>query len=102
MDLAVPADHRVKLKEIEKKNKGLDLVGKLKKAVELESGGYTNCKWCSWYSHQRIGTKIGGFGNNGAGGDCPNYSIIKIDQNTEKSPDDLRRLAVIQTPVKDS
>ena len=29
-----------------------------------------------------------------------NYSIIKISQNTEKSPGDLMRLAVTQTPVK--
>ena len=34
-------------------------------------------------------------------GDYPNYSIIKINQNTEKSPGDLRRLAVTQTLVKD-
>ena len=32
-------------------------------------------------------------------GDHPNCSIIKIGQNTEKSPGDLRRLAVTQTPV---
>ena len=30
-----------------------------------------------------------------------NYSIVEIGQNTEKSPEDLRRLAVTQTPVKD-
>ncbi len=29
-----------------------------------------------------------------------NYNIVKIDQNTEKSPGNLRRLAVTQTPVK--
>ena len=34
-------------------------------------------------------------------GDHPDYSIIKISQNTEKSPLDLKRLAVTQTPVKD-
>ena len=33
-------------------------------------------------------------------GDHPNYSIVENSQNTEKSPRDLRRLAVIQTPVK--
>ena len=31
----------------------------------------------------------------------PNYSIDEIDLNTEKSPGDLKRLAVSQTPVKD-
>ena len=31
----------------------------------------------------------------------PNYCIVKIEQNTEKSPGDLRKLAVSQTPVND-
>ena len=34
-------------------------------------------------------------------GDHPNNSIIENGQNTEKSPRDLRRLAVTQSPVKD-
>ena len=33
--------------------------------------------------------------------DYSNYSIIEIGKNTEKSPRDLRRLAVTQTPVND-
>ena len=33
--------------------------------------------------------------------DHPNYNIVTISQNTEKSSGDLRRLAVTQTPVKD-
>ncbi len=40
-------------------------------------------------------------GNHRTSGDHPNYCIIEISQNTEKSPGDLRRLAVSQTPVKD-
>ena len=34
-------------------------------------------------------------------GDHPNNSIIKIGQNTENSPGDLRSIDVTQTPVKD-
>ena len=34
-------------------------------------------------------------------GDHPNYCITEISQNTDKSPGDLRRLAVTQTSVKD-
>ena len=34
-------------------------------------------------------------------GNHANYCIIEIGQNTEKSPGDLRRLAITQTPVKD-
>ena len=33
-------------------------------------------------------------------GDHPNYNIIENGQNTEKSPGDLRRFAVTQTPEK--
>ena len=33
--------------------------------------------------------------------DHPDHSIFKISQNTGKSPGDLRRLVVTQTPVKD-
>ena len=63
--------------------------------MEHESDGNTNCNWCTCYSHQRIGTGTGGLGNK-TNGDHPNYSIIKISQNTKKSPGDLRRLAVTQ------
>ena len=42
----------------------------------------------------------GGLGNKRTNGDHLNYSFIKIGQNTEKSPGDLRRLAVPQTPVR--
>ena len=101
MDFAVLVDHRVKLKECEKKNKYLDQARELKKTVEHESDDYTNCDWCSWYSHQRTGSRTGGLGNKRTSGDNPNYSIVEIGQNTEKSPGDLRRLVVTQTPVKD-
>ena len=36
MDFAVPADHRIKLKENEKKDKYLDLARELKKTEEHE------------------------------------------------------------------
>ena len=85
MDFAVPADHRVKLKESEKKENYLDFARELKKTVEHENGGYTNCNWCSWYSHQRIGKRTVGHGNKRTNRDHPNYSIIKIAQNTEET-----------------
>ena len=69
--------------------------------MEHESDGDTNCNWCTWYSHQRIGKGTGRIGNKNTSGDHPNNSTVKIGQNTEKSPGDLRRLAVTQTPVKD-
>ena len=45
--------------------------------------------------------ETGGLRNNRTGRDCLNYCIIEIGQNTEKSPGDLRKLPVTQTPVKD-
>ena len=69
--------------------------------MEHESYGYTNCNWCSWYGHQMIGTGTRGLGNKRTSGDHQNYWITVINQNTEKSPGELRRLAATQTPVKD-
>ena len=88
------------MKEREKKDKYLDLARELKKTVEHESDGDTNFKWCSWYSHQRVDTGTGELGNKRMSGDHPNYSIIKIGQNTEESLADLKRLSVIQTPAR--
>ena len=51
VDFAVPADHRIKLKECEKKDKYLDLARELKKTVEDEGNDYTNCDWCVWHSN---------------------------------------------------
>ena len=91
MDFAVPADHRIKLKECEKKDKYLDLARELKKLWNMKV--------------IIIPIVIGAFGTVTKGllgtcGDHPNYYIIEKSQNTEKSPGDLKRLAVTQTPVK--
>ena len=85
VNFAVPADHRVKLKESEKRDRYLELTSQLKKKL--------------WSMKVTIIPIV--IGNNGTGGDCPNNSIIEIVQNTEKSPRDLRRLTVTRTPVKD-
>ena len=79
-----------------------NLTGELKKkTVEHESDVYTNCNWYSWYSHRRIFKGTGGLGNKRTSGNHPNYYIIEINQNTEKSPGDWRMLAVTQTSVKE-
>ena len=41
-------------------------------------------------------------GNQRKNRDHTDLSIVKIDYNTEKSPGDLRRLAVTQIPVKNN
>ena len=86
--------------ENEKKDKYLDLARELKKSKEHEGDHYTNRDWCFCYSHQSIIKGTGRLGGWRTSGDHPNYCIIENDQNTEKSPSDLRRLAVTQTPVK--
>ena len=83
VDFAVSADHRVKLKECEKKDKYLDFAKELEKTMEHEIDDYTNCNWCCWYSHQRITTGIGGLGNKRTGGDHPKYGIVEIGQNID-------------------
>ena len=51
VDFAIPADHRLKRKECEKKDKYLDLARELKKTVERAGDNYTNCNWCVWNSN---------------------------------------------------
>ena len=71
-----------------------------RKTAEHKNDGDTYLNWWCWYSHQRIDTGNGGLGNKRTSGDRSNYSIIKIGENTEESPGDLRRHAVAQTPVR--
>ena len=51
VDFALPADHRIKLKECEKRDKYLDLARELKKTMEHESDNYTNYDWCFWHGN---------------------------------------------------
>ena len=95
MDLAVPADHRVKLKESEKRDNYQDLARDQKKTMEHESDGDTNCNRYAQYNYQRIGKGTGRVGNKNTSGGNLSDSTVKISQNIEKSPGDLRRLAVI-------
>ena len=99
MGLSIPADRGVKLKESEKRYEYLDLARELQKSMEHECDGYINCNWYTRYNHQMIGKGTRRLGNKRRSGDHPDDSIIKIGLNPEKSPGDLRRLAVTQTPV---
>ena len=65
--------------------------------MELEGDGDTNC---NWYSQQRISKETGRLRNKRTSRDYPDYCIVKFIQNTEKSPGDLRRLVLIQTPAE--
>ena len=96
VDFAVPADHRINLKECEKKDKYLDLARELKKLWNMKV--------------TIVPIVIGAFGTITKGllkgledlevGGRVDDSIAENGQNPETSPGDLRRLAVTQTPVK--
>ena len=64
--------------------------------MEHEGDNDNKCNWCSWNDPQRIGKEIRR--NQRTSRDHPDDNITKIGQNTEKSPGDLRRLPVTQTP----
>ena len=88
MDFAVQAEHRVKLKEGEKTDKCLDLAREWKKLWNMKVT-FIPIVFGSLGTVPEIL-----FVNKKKSGDHPNYCIIEIGQNTEKSPGDLRRLAV--------
>ena len=100
VDFAVPADHRIKLKECEKKDKYLDLARKLKKMWNMQVTIIPIV--ISAFGIVIIGVAKGtrGLGSWRTSGDHPNDSIVENGQNTKKSPGYLRGLAVTQTPVK--
>ena len=101
MDFAVPADHRIKLKECEKKDKYLDFARELKKLWNMQVTIIRIVIGAFGTVTKRIIKGTGGIEGWGMSGNHPNDSIIENGQNTEKSPGDLRRFAVTQTPVKD-
>ena len=85
MDFAVSADHRIKPKECEKKDKYLDLARELKKTMEQEGDKFTYCDWCFWYNNKRIIKATGGLGSYRTIGDHSNYSTTENGENTGKS-----------------
>ena len=95
---AVPVNHT----KVWRKQKRLCQRTK-KKADEYECDGDTNSNWCTWNVPQTLHKETRRAGNlrMRRSWDHPNYSIANIGLNTEKSPRVLRRLTVIQTPVKD-
>ena len=70
--------------------------------MKHENNGDANCNWHARYSHQRFVTGTRGLRNKQTSSDHPNYSFAEICHNTEKSPGDMKRLTVPQTPVKNS
>ena len=88
MDFTVPADHRVKLKESKKRGNYLDLATELKKkkwnmkvtVIPVVTGALVTIPKGLVQKLEKLEIR----------GDYPDNSIIKIGQNTGKSPGDLR------------
>ena len=99
MDFAVRVDHRIKPNEDEKRGKYLNIASEPKN-MENESDDNTECNRCTWNNTQRIFKGTGRLWKRWICGDQQNYIIFMMDQNTKKSPGDLRRLSVTRTPVK--
>ena len=93
MDVAVPADHRVTLKESEMRIEKLENIKLMLIPIVIGALGTVT---------KGLIKGLGGLGNNRMSRDNPNYCIIEIGQNTEKSHRNLRRLTVTQTSVKDN
>ena len=91
--IAVPAEHRVKIKENEKRDKYQDLDRELKNK-EHEVDGDTNCNWFTQNNSKRMDEGIRRFRNQRTTRDHSDKSILKISQNTEKSHGDLLSLKI--------
>ena len=100
VDFPVLADHRIKLKEREKKDKHLDLARELKKNWDMKVAIVPIVIGTFGTVTKGLLKGLEDSGSWRTSGDHPNDSIIEDGQNTEKSPGDLRWLAVTQTPVK--
>ena len=90
MDIAIQADHRVKLKESEKRYKYLILARELIKLQNMKMKVIPVVIDVFSIVSQRVRKGTGKCGNKKTSRDLLNYSIIKINHNTEKSPGDLR------------
>ena len=96
VDLTIPADLSVKSKESEKRDKYQDLARELKKkTMKQEGDGDTNCNRWTRNNPQRIDKRTRRLRNLKTRWEHPEYIIIRIGQNIEKSTGDLRRFAVV-------
>ena len=98
MDLAVPINCRVKIKESKKINH------RAEKPVECKGDGDTNYDSCPWNGLQRLGKETKGTRNQKKNLDPPNHRTIKINENNSKSSRNLETYSHSdfseKTPVK--
>ena len=68
--------------------------------MAYEGHAVTNYTWCPWKIPPRIGKETGRLGYKRTREVHLDNSIIEIGQNSEKRPEDLRRLTVTQTSAE--
>ena len=95
MDFAVPAEHRGKMKG-EKLNKYFDLFIELRKLLDMRVTMKPIVAGALRTILKGLEKELEEFEISGR----IETILIEIGQNTEKSPRDLRRLVLTQTPVK--
>ena len=66
----------------------------------MNNNDNNNCDKGFWRNNKWVIKRPGGVGSWRTGKDYPNSSITENNEDTEKSPGDLRRLPVAQTSVK--
>ena len=100
VNFAVPADHRIKLKECEKKDKYLDLARELKKLWNMQvtiipivigAFGIVTKGLLKGLEDLEVGGRVE---------TIQTTALLRTARILRRSPGDLRRLAVTQTPVK--
>ena len=77
------------MKKKKKKKKNPWTLSENEKVMEHENDNNTNYNWCAF---QRVRKRAGKVGNQKMSQEYPNYSMVKISQNTEKSSRDLLSL----------
>ena len=85
----------MKIKENEKRDKYLDLARERKTLWNMKMTVIPTVISMLGMIAKGLVKAAGGVRNRRTNRDHPNYSIAKVCKNTEKSPRDLRRLAVI-------
>ena len=97
--LCYPDWPQSKIERKQKKDKYLDLARELKKLWNMKVTVISMVICALGTITKGIGAETEEFGNKRMSRDHPSYCIVKIGQNSEKSPGDLWRLVVSQTLI---
>ena len=95
-----PGNPQMEIKRKRKERQGHRPCQRTEKAMGHEGDVDIAYNWFTLNNTERLEKETGRLKNRRTSGDHPDYSIIKICQYIDKSPKDLRRLAVTQTQGK--